>query len=153
MAIWLLAWGELSVPIAVTGAVLAAVLLTAFPPVKDETPTLRRVRPGPMLRLVWYVGHQLIASNLVVARQIISRHPRIRPGVLTYAMGDPSDLVVTSVTSIIALSPGMMTINVERDPTVLTVHFLNLDQPAEAHRAIARLERLTRDAFGETVAP
>ena len=149
MAIWLLAWGELSLPIAATGALLAWVLLTAFPPPSDETPTLRRIQPGPMLRLIWYVVHQLLASNLAVARQIMRRHPHIRPGVITYPMGDPSDLVVTTVTSIIALSPGMMTVNVEHHPTVITVHFLNLDQTAEARRQIARLERLTRDAFGE----
>lgn len=151
VAIWLLAWGELTPVNVATGLVMAAVLLTAFPPGEGEIPTLRRVRPLPMLRLMAYIVAQLVVSNLVVAAQILRRQPGLKPAVIEYPMRQTSDLVVTSITSIIALSPGTMTVNVESDPPTLHVHYLSLDDPQEAARMLRKLEALTGAAFGEDV--
>jgi multicomponent Na+:H+ antiporter subunit E len=149
VAIWFLAWGEVSVANALTGAAMAAVLLTAFPAGRDQTPTLRRVRPVPMARLVVHVVRQLVVSNVVMAARTLRRDPGFRPGVLAYPLDHPSDLVVTSITSIIALSPGTMTVDVTSDPTVLHVHMLVLDDVDAATRMIGQLVRLTCEAFGE----
>lgn len=149
VGIWLLAWGDLSLVNVATGLVMAAVLLTAFPPDEDEPPTLRRVRPIPMLRLMVHIVRQLLVSNIVVATQILRPRPALHSAVIQYGMDGASDLVITSVTSIIALSPGTMTVDVEHDPTVLSVHFLNLEDPEEAQHMLRTLDVLTSAAFGE----
>jgi multicomponent Na+:H+ antiporter subunit E len=153
LAVWFLAWGEVSVANAVTGVAMAALLLAAFPAAPDQTPTLRRIRPVPMARLVLHVVRQLVVSNLGMARRTLRRDPGFHPGVLAYPLDHPSDLVVTSITSIIALSPGTMTVDVAHDPTVLHVHMLVLDDEAAARRMLDRLVRLTCDAFGEGARP
>jgi multicomponent Na+:H+ antiporter subunit E len=84
-----------------------------------------------------------------MARRTLRRDPGFRPGVLAYPLDHPSDLVVTSITSIIALSPGTMTVDVAGDPTVLHVHMLVLDDVAAATRMLDHLVRLTCEAFGE----
>lgn len=95
-----------------------------------------------------YVLGQLVTSNLLVARVILSRRSRIRTGVLAYPVQDASDEVLTLIANVIALTPGSMTVDATRDPSVLHVHFLLLDDPEGARRSIARLERLAVRALG-----
>lgn len=152
VAIWLLAWGEVRVVHALVGSLLAALLLVAFP-MAEGTPLRFRtgIRPLGVLELVGYLLWQLVRSNVLVARQILSPRSRVRTGVITYEMRSRSDWVTTLVANIIALTPGTMTVDATRDPHVLTVHFLLLDDEQRAHDAIATLERLVVGAVGGTV--
>jgi multisubunit Na+/H+ antiporter MnhE subunit len=56
--------------------------------------------------------------------------------------------VLTLMAHVIALTPGTMTVEATSDPPVLYVHFLLLDDLAEARRSLARLERLAVAALG-----
>ncbi len=147
VAVWLLAWGDFSVPQLVAGSVLAAGLLLAFPPPPVPAGTRARVRPLALVRLVGYVVGNLVMSNLLVAREILSRGSRVRTGVIAHRLAAPSELILTLVANIIALTPGTMTVEVTRDPAVVYVHFLLLADVDEARRTIARLEALTVGAF------
>jgi multicomponent Na+:H+ antiporter subunit E len=146
VGLWILAWGEASVANVASGLLLAALLLVAFPPAAS---TQRRLRPSVwgMLRLGGYVLGQLVTSNVLVAREIVSRGSRVRTGVLAYDVRHPVDEVVTLVANVIALTPGTMTVEATRDPTVLYVHFLLLDDIEHARGAIARLEDLVVGAL------
>jgi multicomponent Na+:H+ antiporter subunit E len=147
VALWLLAWGEVSVGNVVSGAVVAVALLLAFPPRVSGEPR-PRFRLGGILRLLGYVVVQLVVSNLLVAREVVSRRSRVQTGVLAHHVRHPSDAVLTAMANIIALSPGTMTVDVTRDPAVVYVHFLILDDLEDARRDVARLERLVVDALG-----
>jgi len=147
VAVWLLAWGDFSVPQLVAGFVLAAGLLLAFPPPPVAPGTRARVRPLALVRLVGYVVGNLVMSNLLVAREILSRGSRVRTGVIAHRLAEPSELILTLVANIIALTPGTMTVEVTRDPAVVYVHFLLLADVDEARRTIARLEALMVGAF------
>jgi multicomponent Na+:H+ antiporter subunit E len=152
VTIWLLAWGDISVANVVTGVVLAAVLLVAFPPRRVGDGASRRpatrIRPLGVARLLVYILVQLVTSNVLVSREILSRRSRIRTGVIAHQVADPSDDVLTVMSNVIALSPGTMTVDVARDPAVIHVHFLLLSDVESAHRTLARLERLTHAAVG-----
>jgi multicomponent Na+:H+ antiporter subunit E len=152
VAVWMLAWGRFDAVHAVVGVVLAAVLLVAFPMV----PSGRRrialsLQPVGIARLLWHILVQLVRSNLLMAREIVTRRSRIRTGVIEYTLGSPSDLVLTIVANIIALSPGTMTVDATRDPRTISVHFLLLDDVAAAERSLAHLEHLVAAAVGAPV--
>jgi multicomponent Na+:H+ antiporter subunit E len=147
VSFWMLAWGEVSVANAASGIAVAAGLLIAFPPHRQTVPG-RSISPLGTARLVLYVLVQLIPSNVLVTREILSRRSRIRAGVLAYPLQERSDAVLSLMAHVIGLTPGTMTVEATTDPPVLYVHFLLLDDVAEARRTLARLERLTVAALG-----
>jgi multisubunit Na+/H+ antiporter MnhE subunit len=146
VALWLLAWGDASLVNVISGTAVAVVLLVAFPPRQRSGV---RLRPLGILRLVIYLSGQLIVSNVLIAREIVSRRSRVRTGVLAYSVPDGSDELLALIANVIALTPGTMTVEATHDPGVLYVHFLLLNDVGEARRAIARLEHLCRDALSE----
>jgi multicomponent Na+:H+ antiporter subunit E len=149
VGLWLLAWGNVSFGNIVSGIAVAAVLLAVFPPSRRGRPRTR-VRLLAVGRLLAYVLGQLVVSNVLVAREILSRRSRIRTGVVAYRVQYASDAVLTLIANIIALAPGTMTVDVTRDPPIVYVHFLLLSDLDEARGAIARLERLVHAAIGDS---
>ena len=149
VALWLLAWGEVSLANVLSGIVVAGVVLVAFPPSRRSKRQLR-VHPAGTVRLLTYVIGQLVRSNVVMTRQILRRHPDVQPGVLAHRLRDPSDEAVTVMTSIIALSPGTMTVDV--DPTTIYVHFFRLHDIAAARHQLSRLEQVVAGAITTRVA-
>jgi multicomponent Na+:H+ antiporter subunit E len=141
VALWLLAWGEASVANVVSGVAVAAALLVAFPPGPRATGDLRFSAVGAG-RLAVYVLVQLVISNVVMAGQILRRRPDVRPGVLAHRLGQPSEEVVTVMTSVIALSPGTMTVDVDAASSVVYVHFFFLRDLEAARTSLRRLEDL-----------
>jgi len=152
VALWLLAWGDISLGNVVSGIAVALALLVAFPLHRPAGGRVR-LRPLGILRLGGYVVAQLVTSNLVMARELLRRRPRVRPGVLAHRLQQPSEVIVTVMTSVIALSPGTMTVEVEPDSSTVYVHFLFLTDVAAAHRALTRLERLAVRAITATPGP
>ena len=128
-------------PTSLSGVAVAAALLVAFPPDAEPASTLR-LSPSACARLAGYVVAQLVTSNIVMAREILAPAPTLRPGVLAHRLQRPSEEVVTLMTSVIALSPGTMTVDVDRDSTTIYVHFLFLDDVDAARASLDRLEQL-----------
>lgn len=146
VALWLLAWGDLTVANAASGILVAGALLVAFPPGRRAGTGLR-VSIGGFLRLAVYLHVQLLISNLVMTRQILRRRPDVRPGVIAHRLARPSEEIVTMMTSIIALSPGTMTVEVEPDSSVIYVHFFALRDVGKARASLAHLEDLAMHAI------
>ncbi len=146
VGLWLLAWGEVSLANLVSGVAVAAALLVAFPPGPRASGGLRFSAIGAG-RLAVYVLVQLVISNVVMARQILRRRPDAGPGVLAHRLRQPSEEVVTVMTSVIALSPGTMTVDVSLDSTTIYVHFFRLEDVEAARASLARLENLAVHAI------
>jgi multicomponent Na+:H+ antiporter subunit E len=146
VGLWLLAWGQVSVANAISGVAVAAALLVAFPP--DRRPAGRlRVSVAGLGRLAAYVVHQLVSSNAVMTREILRRRPRSHQGVVAHRLRQPSEEVVTLMSSVIALSPGTMTVDVDRASETIYVHFLLLHDVEAARASLERLERLAVGAI------
>lgn len=145
VVLWLLAWGEVTVGRVAGGIVVASLLLVVFPP---GPPADITIHPLGVARLLGYIGVQLVASNIVMSWQIVHPRPTLVPGVLAHHLQHPSAEVVTAMTSVIALSPGTMTVDTAQDSSVIYVHFLFLDDLQAARRSLARLERLVVAAIG-----
>jgi|SoiMethySBSTD1v2_1073268.scaffolds.fasta_scaffold315266_4 multicomponent Na+:H+ antiporter subunit E len=141
LGLWLLAWGDVSVANVASGIVLIGVLMLAFPARRGIGARVR-VHPIGLVRLAAYVLAQLAVSNVLVAREIVSRRSRVRTGVVAYRVQQPSALTLTLMANILALSPGTMPVDVTQDPPILAVHFLLLSDVDAARKMMARLETL-----------
>ena len=145
VGLWILAWGQLTPANVLSGLVLATALLLAFPQRRRQGGELRLSAVG-VLRLVAHVVAQLLISNAVMTRRIVHRTAH-SPGVLAHRLRRPSAHVATAMSSIIALSPGTMTVDVTTDSSVLFVHFFALDDIGAARHGLARLEQLVTGAI------
>lgn len=152
VALWLLAWGELTFANILSGTVVAAALLVAFPARRRAGSRLHPKVAG-LARLTAYIAWQLLESNIVMTRQILRRRPGTSPGVLAHRLETPSEEVLTLMTSIIALSPGTMTADITEDSSVIYVHFFQLNDRDAAHASLEKLERLVVNAIAPTLPP
>ena len=145
VALWLLLWGDLSVANVASGVLVALGLLAVFPLARPAAATRRVVRPLALARLVGYLALELVVSNLVVARVILSPKARTRTGVVACPLRTDSDRMVTALCNLIALSPGTMMVDVSDD--ALYVHALLLRDLDEVRRDVGRLQALLLAAF------
>jgi multicomponent Na+:H+ antiporter subunit E len=152
VALWLLAWGQITLANVLSGVAVAAALLVAFPPATQGSGRVR-VNPLGLARIAGYVLAQLVTSNIVMTREILRRRSTIRPGVLSYRLRAPSEEVVTLMTSVIALSPGTMTADVDPGSTTIHVHFLFLHDDEAARASLDRLEQLAWHALTHKESP
>jgi len=150
--LWLLAWGEISVANVVSGVAVSTLLLIALPPTDARTAHARIDVVGA-LRLTGYVARQLVTSNVLMIREILRPHLATEPGVLAHRLQQPSEHVVTVMTSVISLSPGTMVVDVDRASSTVDVHFLFLHDTDAARRSLERLEHVCRGAIRGTDAP
>ncbi len=147
--VWVLLWEDYSPAATLTGLVVSATLLALFP-----GPAPRRfggVRPVKLMRFAAYFTYKLLEANLIVARKVVTSPIRVNEGVIAVPVRESSDAVVTLIANAISLTPGTLTLEVRRNPTVLYVHVLDLKSVEEARAEILRLERLALEAFGENV--
>jgi multicomponent Na+:H+ antiporter subunit E len=151
VVLWLLAWGEWSVANLLSGVAVATAIFVAFPLARRQSSGVR-LHPLGIVRLAGYVVSQLAVSNVLMTRQILSRRPDVRPGVVAHRLLRPSEEAVTVMTSIIALSPGTMTADVDDASTTIYVHFFRLTDVAAARASLARLERLVTGALTTSAA-
>jgi multicomponent Na+:H+ antiporter subunit E len=145
VVLWLLAWGEVSAANVVSGIVVSSALLVFFP---LGPPGDLRFHPLGAARLVGYVVVQLVVSNVAMVRQILRPNPDFEPGVLAHHLQQPSEGVLTGMTSVISLSPGTMTVDTTPDASTIYVHFLMLDDAEAARASLRRLEELVVHALG-----
>jgi len=145
--LWVVLWREVSLANLASGLAIAAVVLLVFPPRQAEEHD-HRVRPLRLLAFLAYFGWQVLVSNLVVAREIVTRRDRISSGIVAVPMAFCSDLVITVVANAITLTPGTLTVELRRDPTTLYVHVLHLSDLDQVRRDIRTLQRKVVRAIG-----
>jgi multicomponent K+:H+ antiporter subunit E len=139
-ASWLMLVGSVS-----AGQVALATLLAIFIPLWSARldPDRARIAAwGTVVRLTIVVLYDIVASALVVARQILGPEERIRPGFVwvPLAIRDPHG--VASLASIITMTPGTLSVDLSSDRQQLLVHALHVDDPAELIASIKeRYER------------
>jgi multicomponent Na+:H+ antiporter subunit E len=146
VTLWILAWGQLTLANLLSGVAVTVVLLLAFPPLRRPRARVH-YDPVGLLRLGAYVTTQLVTSNILMARLIVRRNVIYRSGVLAHRLDAPSEVVVTVMSSIIALSPGTMTVDVAPDSSVIYVHFFDLRDVDTARASLVGLEERVRHAI------
>lgn len=150
-AVWVALWGDLTLANVLSGAVLAAVLVTVYPP--PSATSHGRLRP---LRALYFAGYflaKLAEATLVVAREVLTPdNSRVREGIVAVPVAGSSKTLVVLVANAISLTPGTLTLEVHEDPTVLYVHVLHLHDVHEVRLDVLRLELHAARAFGSEAA-
>lgn len=150
---WTALWGTPTVANLLGGAAVAAGVLWVFPRdrVPDAKVTLRPVHAT--IFSVWFLG-QLMASSLRVAWLIVkpSGPAEMEPGIVAAPIRGLSDQLTTMVGNAITLTPGTLTVEVSREPSVIYVHAIESQSPDEIRAQVLDLERRIVVAFGSRTA-
>jgi multicomponent Na+:H+ antiporter subunit E len=144
--VWVALWEELSWGNVVSGTLVGLAVLALSPP--RPRPTSGKLRPIPAIRFLTYFMWKLAESNVIVGWEVVTPRNRINEGIVAVPIRGLSDRLITLVANCISLTPGTLTLEVERSPAVLYVHVLHLDDVAAVRRDVQHLEALAVRAFG-----
>lgn len=148
--VWVGLWGSLTFANVLGGLAVAVVLVAVLP--LPSVPDQAVVKPVALLRFAGYFFVELVtASAQVVA---LALRPRLRPNqaVVAVQVRGASDPLLTLLANAISLTPGTVTLEVDRPTTTLFVHVLDVgtdpDGVDRVRRDILELERRAILAVG-----
>lgn len=145
-AAWLALWRDLSWANVIGGLVAATGILLLFPLPPPRSGV--RIKPIPMARFLAVFAWSVIRANFVVAWEVLTPRNRIREGIVGVPLSCDHPVVVTTINHAVNLAPGTMVIDIDEDPSVVYVHALHMEDPADVHAEVQHLERLVLAAFG-----
>lgn len=151
VVVWVALWSDISVANILGGSLVAFAVLALFP-TAGPRPGFT-VRPLHAVRLAAYFLYKLVEANIVVAWEVLTpNNDSVREGVVAVEVTGASDAVVTVLANAISLTPGTLTLDVVREPTMLFVHVLHLRSVERTRAEVHRLETLVLRAFGDDAA-
>lgn len=129
------------------GAVLAIVLPALLRPFWPDPPLVRR--PFVAMRLLAVFLWDVVVANLGVARRVLGPLSRLRPALVEVPLDIEEPFVATLLGSIVSLTPGTVSIEIDRTRSLLHVHALDVVDHADLVRTIkARYEAPLKEIFG-----
>lgn len=144
-AIWLALWADLSAANVLSGLAVAGAVVITFGPWRAGQVIVRPVHAAKFLGFFLY---QLTVSSVGVARTVIAPRDRINTGIVSVRLAGCSDALATLIGDAISLTPGTLTLEVQRNPLTLYVHALDVRDIDVLRREIHTLETLAVRAFG-----
>lgn len=156
-AVWVGLWGSLTAANVLGGLLVAAVLLALPSGVRPPVDPAGRdcsagLRPLALLRFATFFGYDLVRASLQVAALALRPRPLLRQAVVAVPVEGASDALLTLLANAISLTPGTLTLDVDRQRAMLYVHVLNVGvEPGaveQVRRDIMALEALAIRAVG-----
>ena len=149
VAIFLL-WMALNNASSLAHAVLALILAISLPLLTrsfwPEHPP--RVKVIPALRLFVVVVCDIVVASIDVAKLVLGPTGRIKPAFIEVPLDLQDPFVGTLLASIVSLTPGTVSIDIDRSRWVLQVHALNVDDREAVINAIkTRYEKPLKEIF------
>lgn len=105
------------------GGLLALVLPFVTRPFWSDAPRL--ARPGRLFSLALRIATDIILANLSVARRVIGPVSRLKPAFIEVPLDLRDPFVATVLSSIVSLTPGTVSIDVDQRRWVLLIHALD----------------------------
>ncbi|HUF32612.1 MAG TPA: Na+/H+ antiporter subunit E [Acidimicrobiales bacterium] len=125
LVVWVALWEDVSAANVASGVVVGLLLTTFFPVRKASA--VSTFRPLKAVQLLAYFLWKLLEANVVVAWEVITpSNANVNEAIVAVPLTGASDVVVATVANMISLTPGTLTLEIERHPTVLYVHVLHL---------------------------
>jgi len=146
--VWVLLWGKFSAANILGGLVIAALVTVLLP--LPAVPIEGRLHPLSLLRLVVFVGYQLVLSSIQVAWLAVRPGPPPLTAVLRAQMSIKSDLVLALAANILTIIPGSMALEIDQERRLLYMHVIDVGSEttvARFYRQVAEIERLLIAAF------
>ncbi|MCZ7543174.1 MAG: Na+/H+ antiporter subunit E [Anaerolineae bacterium] len=138
---WMAITGRLAVDSFVVGCVLGLSIVALLRPRAPKV-SLRRL-PDQLLAAVVYAAlllRDMVLSSIDVARRVLSRDMRLKPGIIAVSTQDPAKSQLTAALSAnaITLTPGELVVELE-DNHIMYIHCLDVEASRkDADRAQAR---------------
>jgi multicomponent Na+:H+ antiporter subunit E len=108
---------------------------------------IRRVRAGFILGA--YFLWELLLANLRVAYEVVTPELHIRSGIIGIPLDIQTDTQITLLASLLALTPGSISLDISPDRKILYIHTMYVDDPDVLRKQIKNgFERLILEAFG-----
>jgi len=144
--LWLLLVGKIDAGSLLTAAVLALLLPYASARLRPQRAKMRR--PLVAMALAGIVLYDIVQSNLIVAKLILGREARLKPAFVWIPLEIQNPYGIAALAGIITMTPGTVSVDLSRDNRHLLVHFLDVDDQAEAAAQIKqRYERRLLEIF------
>ena len=139
--VWVGLWGSVTAANVLGGVAVALLLVVALP--LTEVPTPAVVRPFALLRFLAFFAVDLVRSSLQVAALVLAPRPALRQAVVAVPVRGASDSLLTLLANAISLTPGTLTLEVDRPGSTLYVHVIDVGEGVDAVRAdLLHIERL-----------
>lgn len=139
--VWVGLWGSVTPANVLGGLAVGAVLLRALPMDAPDAPG----RPSPLglLRFAGVFTVALVQSSLQVLALCLRPGRRLHQAVIAVPVHGDGDRLLTLVANSISLTPGTLTLEVDRDRRLLHVHVLDVGPQGQGLPAVrAGIERL-----------
>ncbi len=144
--VWLLLAATVEPAHLLLAAILALLLPLVAQRLRTEQAGLRRplVAARLGLRVLW----DIVVSNIEVARRILGRESRIRPGFVWVPLDIVNPYGIATLAGIITLTPGTLSSELSADRRYLLVHCFHLiDAAATIAEIKLRYEKPLREIF------
>jgi multicomponent K+:H+ antiporter subunit E len=107
------------------------------------------VRPGAAVRLTLVVLWDIILANAAVTRLVLGPMARLRPAFVVVPLDTQHPQAVALLASIVTMTPGTVTTEIDDARTSMLIHVLHTDDPARVVADIkSRYERPLKEIFG-----
>jgi multicomponent Na+:H+ antiporter subunit E len=148
--VWVGLWGSVTPANMLGGLGAAAVLLALLPLTDVEANGV--VRPVALARFVGYFVVDLVRSSVQVVVLVLRPQVQLRQAVVAVPVLGASDTLLTLLANAISLTPGTLTLEVDRPRSTLYVHVIDVGAGPEGIEAvrseIRNVERLAILAVG-----
>ncbi|MEX5633755.1 Na+/H+ antiporter subunit E [Parafrankia sp. FMc2] len=147
--VWMVLWGSLTPLAAISGLLVSAAALLAFP-LRGGDPEVR-FRPLPALSLTGRLLADLVPSALAVALQMIRYGPRTRSAIVEVPLTGSSEVVSTLTANAISLAPGAFVLEIDHEAGVMYVCVLAADDDGMTDRvraSVLDVHRRVQNVFG-----
>lgn len=145
--VWVGLWGSVTAA-NVLGGLAVALLLVRGLPLTDVT-NRAVVDPVALLRFLGFFVADLVRSSLQVAVLVLRPSRPLRQAVVAVPVRGASDSMLTLLANAISLTPGTLTLEVDRPGSTLYVHVIDVGESLDDVRAdLLEVERLAILAVG-----
>lgn len=148
--IWIGLWGSVSWANVLGGIAVALVLLLTLP--LPPVATAGVLHPLALARFLAFFVVDLVSSTLQVARLVLRRQRPLEQAIVAVPVTAASDQLLTLLANSISLTPGTLTLEVDRPRATLYVHAIDVSQGAGGMAGVRKkmysVERLAVLALG-----
>ncbi|MFH2139961.1 MAG: Na+/H+ antiporter subunit E [Pseudomonadota bacterium] len=128
------------------GALLALLLPHIVSPFWPDAPRL--AHPSLAIRFAARIAWDMLLANWAVARRVVGPVTALHPAFVEVPLDLRDPFAATVLGSIVSLTPGTVSIDVDRERWVLQVHALDAPDPAALIRQIKQhYEKPIREIF------
>ena len=94
-------------------------------------------RAFAFLNLLLFFAKEVVLSNLQVARDVLGRTGRLRPGIVTIRISDLTERQAFVLANLITMTPGTLSLDLSIEERTLTLHTLYSDQTEKLQQTIS----------------